>query len=101
MSSGRLRKGIIFGNLDDVMWRGRDGKQKKWDDWGQNNVRAFGIAGNWKVTALGAEVLVEKVPESGRKCKVAWEKEDIDATGHRRDKREAITLEMLLSYNEV
>ena len=44
------------------------------------------------MTALGAEVLVEKIPESGRKCKVAWGKEYIDATGHRRGKREATTL---------
>ncbi|CAN0468548.1 unnamed protein product, partial [Ascophyllum nodosum] len=46
--------------------RGRGGKGKKWTDCVQNDIRAFGIAGDWKATAvLKAEVWVETVTEGG------------------------------------
>ena len=39
--------------------RGRGRKEKRWTDCVQSDIRAFGIAGDWKVTALEAEVWVE------------------------------------------
>ena len=50
MSGGRLPKRIIFGNLESAVRRGRGGKEKKWTDCVQINIRAFGIAGDWKAT---------------------------------------------------
>ena len=32
MSVGRLPKGIMFGNLEGVVWRGRVGKEKEWTE---------------------------------------------------------------------
>ena len=45
MSSGRLPKQIVFGNLEGAVRRGRGGKEKEWTDCVQSDIRAFGIAG--------------------------------------------------------
>ncbi|CAN0328871.1 unnamed protein product, partial [Ascophyllum nodosum] len=53
MSGGRLPKRIVFGNLEGAVRRGRGGKEKEWwTDCVQSDIRAFGIAGDWKATAL-------------------------------------------------
>ena len=56
MNGGRLPKRIVFGNLEGAVWRGRGGKEKEWTARVQSDIRAFGIAGDWKATALKAEV---------------------------------------------
>ena len=66
MSGGRLPKRIVLGNLEGAVRRGRGGKEKEWTDCVQSDIRAFGIAGDWKATALKAEVWVETVTEGGR-----------------------------------
>ena len=62
--------------------------------------RAFGIAGDWKVTALKAEVWVDTVAEDRRRFAAAWKKEEVDAARHRQEKREATRLGKLLSHTE-
>ena len=57
MSGGRLPKRIVFGNLEGAVRRGRGGKEKEeWTDCAQSDIRAFGITGGRKPTALKAEV---------------------------------------------
>ena len=56
------------------------------------DIRAFGITGDWKATALKAEVWVDTVTEVGRWFITAWRREDIDAARHRQEKREATRL---------
>ena len=79
MSDGRLPKRIVFGNLEGALRRGRGGKDKEWTDCVQSDIRAFGIAGDWKATALKAEVWVDTVTEGGRRFMAAWRKEEVDA----------------------
>ena len=76
MSGGRLpKKRIVFGNLEgDAVRRGRSRKEKEWIDCVQSHILSFGIAGDWNVTALEAEVWVETVTEDERRCMVAWRK---------------------------
>ena len=74
MSGGRLPKRIVFGNLQSAVRRGRGGKEKEWADGVQSGIRAFGITGDWNVTALKAEVWVETVAEGGRGLMAAWRK---------------------------
>ena len=74
MSGGRLPKRIVFGNLEGAVRRGRGGKEKEWTDCVQSDIRAFGIAGDWKATALNADVWVETVTEGGRRFMAAWRK---------------------------
>ena len=101
MSGGRLPKRIVFGNLEGAVRRGRGGKEKEWTDCVQRDIRAFGIEGDWKATALKAEVWVETVTEGGRRFMAAWRKEEVDAARHRQEKREATRLGNLLSQKEV
>ena len=57
MSSGRLPKRIMFGNVERTVRRGREEKEKEWiDNCLQSDARAFGIAGDWNSTALEADV---------------------------------------------
>ena len=56
MSGGRLTKRIVFADLEGAVRRGRGGKEKEWTDCVQSDIRAFGRAGDWKATALKAEV---------------------------------------------
>ena len=100
MSGGRLPKRIVFGNLEGAVRRGRGGKEKECTDCVQSDIRAFGIAGDWKATALNAEVRVETVTEGGRRFMAAWRKEEVDAARHRQEKREATRLGNLLSHTE-
>ena len=74
MSGGRLPERIVFGNLEDAVRRGRGGKEKEWTDCVQSDVRAFGIAGDWKVTGSEAEVWVDTVTKGGGRFMDAWRK---------------------------
>ena len=67
MSSERLPKRIMFGNLEGAVRRGQGGKEKEWTDCVQSDIRTFGITGDWKAMALKAEVWVEAVTEGGPK----------------------------------
>ena len=66
----------------------------------QSDIRAFGIAGDWKATAFKAEVWAETVTESERRFMAAWRKEEVDAARHRQEKREATRLGKLFSHTE-
>ena len=61
-------------NLEGAVRRGRGGKEKEWSDWIQSDIRAFGIAGHWKTTALKAEVRVETITKVGWRFIAAWRK---------------------------
>ena len=94
MSGGRLPKRI--GNLEGAVRRRRCRKEKEWTDCVQSDIRAFGITGDCKATALKADVWVETVTEGGWRFMAAWRKEEIYAARHREDKREATRLLLLL-----
>ena len=80
---------------------GEDGVGKEeWTDCVQSDIRAFGITGDWKATALEAEVWVETVAEEGRRFTAAWRKEEVDAARHRQEKREAARKGKLLSHTK-
>ena len=96
-----MPKRTIFGNREGAVRRGRDGKEKEWTDCVQSDIRAFGIAGDWKATALKAEVRVETVTEGGRRFVAAWRKEKVDAARYRQEKKETTRLGNLLSQTGV
>ena len=92
MSGGRLPKRIMFRNLEGAVRRGRGGKEKQWTDCVQSYIRAFGITGDWKATALKAEVWVDTVKEGARRSMATCRKEEVDTARHRQEKREATRL---------
>ena len=92
----RLPKRIVFGNLEGAVRKGGGGKEKEWTDCVKIDIRAFGIAGDLKATALKAEVWVETVTEGRRMFMAVWRKEEVDAARHRQEKREATKTEKLV-----
>ena len=101
MSSGRLPKRTMFGNLEGAVRRGRGEKEKEWTDCVQSDITAFGITVDWKTLALKAEIWVEAATEGGRRFMVAWREEEEDAARHRQEKREATRLGKMQSHTEV
>ena len=97
MSSTRLPKRIIFGNLEGAVRRGRGGKVKEWIDCVQSDIRAFGITEDWKATAIKAEGWVDTVTGGGRRFMAAWRKEEEDAARHRRNE----TGKVVMAYESV
>ena len=85
----RLPKRILFGTLEGAVRRGRGGKEKEWTNCVQSDIRALGIVGDWKATALKAahEVWVDTVTDGGRRFMAAWRKEGVDTAGHRQEKK--------------
>ena len=78
----------MFGNLEGAVRRGPVGKEKEWIDCVQSDIRAFGIAGDWKATTLKAEVWGKTVMEGGRRFMAAWkEEEDAVDIARRREKQ--------------
>ena len=81
MSGERLPKKIVFGNLEGTVRRRQSGREKEWTDCVQSDIRAFGITGDWKATALEAEVWVETLTDDGRRFIAAWSKEEVTRPG--------------------
>ena len=75
--------------------------EEEWSDCVQSDIRAFGMVGDWKATALKAGVWVETVTEGGRRFMAAWKKEEVDVARHRHEKRDATRLRNLLSQTGV
>ena len=61
----------MLGNLEGAVRRGWGGKEKEWTDHVQSDIRAYGIAEDWKATALEADIWVETVTEGGQRVMVA------------------------------
>ena len=95
MSGGRLPKRTVIGNIGVEGGEDRVGRIKKvqWTDV-QSEFRAFGITGDWEVTALEAGVWVETVTDGRRRFIAARGKKKvqystIDAARHHNEKKEA------------
>ena len=59
MSRRRLPKlTMLFGFLEGVVRRVRDGEEKVWVDCVQIDIQGFDTAGDWKTTTLETEVWV-------------------------------------------
>ena len=101
MSDGRLPKRIIHGILEGAVRRGRGEKEKEWTDFIQSDIRAFGVAGVRKATALEAEVWVETVTEGGRSFMTAWMKEEVDAARHRQEKIDNETGKGIIAHGSI
>ena len=77
---GKIRYFILAAVLEGAVRRGRGGKEKEWTYCVQSDMWAYGIAGDWKVTALEPEVCVKTVPEGGRRFMAARRKEGVQKT---------------------
>ena len=51
MDDHRLPKGVMSGELENAGKRGTGGKEKEWTDCVADNLRLFGITGDWSTAA--------------------------------------------------
>ena len=91
---------VILYSFTRAVRRGQGGKGKEWTNCVQSDIRAFSILGDWKATAIKAEVWIWTVTEGGRRFMAARRGEEIDATRYRQEKSEATGLGKLLSHTK-
>ena len=89
MGDNRLPKRVMSGDLENAGKRGPGGKEKGWTDYVADDLRLFGITGDWSTAALDPGVWYSAVHEEGCRFMAAWVKEEENASSHRQTKREA------------
>ena len=71
------------GNVD------RGGKEKEWTDCVADDLRLFGVTGDWKTAALDPGAWYNTVQEGGCRFMAAWVREEENASNQRQKKRDA------------
>ena len=87
MDGGKLPNRVMFGGMERPGQRGAGGKEKEWTDCVAEDVRAFGIGGDWKAAAL--ERGGRYSHRGGRRFMAGWRDEEESAAITRQRKREA------------
>ena len=67
----------------------RGGKEKEWTDCVADDLRLFGVTGNWKTAALDPGAWYNTVQEGVCRFMAAWVGEEENASNQRQKKREA------------
>ena len=89
MGDHGLLKRVMSGELENARKRGPGGKEKEWTGSVADDLRLFGITGDWSTAALDPGVWYSAVHEGGCTFMAAWVKEEENASDQRQKKREA------------
>ena len=65
MGDHRLPKRVMSGELENAGKRGPGGKEKEWTDCVADDLRLFGVTGDWKTAALDPGAWYNTVLEGG------------------------------------
>ena len=68
---------------------GRGGKEKEWTDCVADDLRLFGVTGDWRTAALDPGAWYNTVHEGGCRFMAAWVGEEENASNQRQKRREA------------
>ena len=85
----RLPKRVMSGELENAGKRGPGGKEKEWTDCVADDLRLFGVTGDWKTAALDPGAWYNTVQEGGCRFMAAWVREEENASNQRQKKRDA------------
>ena len=85
----RLPKRVMSGELENAGKRGPGGKEKEWTDCVADDLRLFGVTGDWRTAALDPGAWYNTVQEGGCRFMAAWVREEENASNQRQKKREA------------
>ena len=89
MGDHRLLKRVVSGELGNAVKLGPGGKEKEWTDSVADDLRLFGITGDWSTAALDPWVWYSIVNERVCRFVAAWVKGEGNASNQRQKKREA------------
>ena len=87
MGDHKLLKRVMSGELENAGKRGPGGKKKEWTDCVADDLRLFGITGNWSTAALDPGAWYNTVQEGGCRCMAARVKKQENAYKQRQKKR--------------
>ena len=79
----------MSGELENAGKRGPGGKEKEWTDCVADDLRLFGVTGDWKTAALDPGAWYNTVQEGGCRFMAAWVREEENASNQRQKKRDA------------
>ena len=85
----RLLKRVMSGELEITGKRGPGAKEKKWTDCVADDLRPFGVTGDWSTAALDPGAWYNTVDEGGCRFMAVWVREEENASSRRQKKREA------------
>ena len=68
MGDHRLPKRVMSGELENAGKRGPGGKEKEWTDCVADDLRLFGVTGDWRTAALDPGAWYNTVQEGGCRC---------------------------------
>ena len=93
MGDHRLPKRVMSGELENAGKRGRGGKEKEWTDYVADDLRLFGVTGDWRTAALDPGAWYNIVHEGGCRFMAAWvrKRKMRPINGRRREKRKRRT----------
>ena len=80
MGDHRLPKRVMSGELENAGKRGPGGKKKEWTDCVADNLRLFGVTGDWRTAALDPGAWYNTVQEGGYRFTAAWVREEENAS---------------------
>ena len=89
MGDHRLPKRVMSGELENAGKRGPGGKEKEWTDCVADDLRLFGVTGDWKTAAFDPGAWYNTVQKGGCRFMAAWVREEKNASNQRQKKREA------------
>ena len=84
----RLPKRVISGKLESAGKHGPGEKEKEWTDCVADDLRLFGVTGDWRTAALDPGAWYNKEHEGGCRFMAAWVREEENASNQRQKKRE-------------
>ena len=79
----------MSGELENAGKRGPGGKEKEWTDCVADDLRLFGVTGDWKTAALDPGAWYNTVQEGVCRFMAAWVREEENASNQRQKKRDA------------
>ena len=72
MGDHRLPKRVMAGELENAGKRGPEGEEKEWTDCVAEDLRLFGITGDWNTAALDPGAWYSTVRQGGCRFMDAW-----------------------------
>ena len=92
----------MLGEVENAGKRGPGEKEKEWTDCVADDLRLFGVTGDWRTAALDPGAWYNKVHEGGCRFMTAWGREEKmrPINGRTREKRKRRTRLRLLYWME-
>ena len=87
MGDPRLPKRVMSGELENAGKRGPWGKEKEWTDCVADDLRLFGVTGDWRTAALDPGTWYNKVHDGGCRLKATWVRGEEDASDQQRQRK--------------